>query len=208
MNESALALKNHFSWDNYRTWPDDQRWEIIGGEAFNMSPAPLVRHQWIQHNLDRILGNHFLNKKCDVFPAPTDVKLSEEDIVQPDLLIVCDKNKIKNTHIEGAPTLIVEIISPSSATYDRVHKMRLYAKSGVAEVWLITPFPWLAEVYVLDGNSYRLAQSCEKTDKLNSKIFPDLEVDLEQVFNFPIDKSEQITMIKETCPPYGKNKNE
>ncbi len=208
MNKSSLALEDHFTWDNYCSWPDSERWEIISGTAFNMSPAPLIRHQWIQHKLDRILGNFFLNKSCYVFPAPTDVKLSNEDVVQPDLLVVCDKRKIKSTHIEGAPNLIIEIISPSSATYDRVQKMQLYAKSGVEEVWLITPYPWLAEVYSLDGTNYRLIQSCTKNDTLKSEIFSELEVRLEQIFDFSIDKEEQIMLIKETHPPYGKKNNE
>ena len=168
-----------------------------------MSQAPLIRHQWVQQKLSCLSGNYFADKKCNVFPAPTDVKLTEEDIVQPDLLVVCDKNKIKRTHIEGAPTLVIEILSPSSITYDRVHKMQLYAKSKVKEVWLITPYPWLAEVYVLDGNGYRLSNSYEKTDILKSKIFPDLKVKLEQIFDFHIDKEEQISIIKEGKPPYS-----
>ena len=203
MTEQALADDYHYTWDDYRTWPDDTRWEIIGGAAYAMSPAPLIRHQWIQQKLSYLLGSYFADKKCNVFPAPTDVKLTEEDIVQPDLLVVCDNNKIKRTHIEGAPTLVIEILSPSSVTYDRVHKMQLYAKSKVKEVWLITPYPWLAEVYALDGNGYRLSNSYEKTDILKSEIFSDLEIKLEKIFDFHIDKEEQISIVKEGKPPYG-----
>ncbi len=202
MTETALADNYHYTWDDYCTWPDDMRWEIIGGKAYAMSPSPLIRHQWVQQKLSCLLGNYFVDKKCNVFPAPTDVKLTENDIVQPDLLVVCDKNKIKRTHIEGAPTLVIEILSPSSVTYDRVHKMQLYARNKVKEVWLITPYPWLAEVYVLDGNGYRLSNSYEKTDILKSNIFPDMEIKLEQIFDFQIDKEEQISIIKEGKPPY------
>ncbi len=204
MSEAAVAWGHDFTWDDYRAWPDDKRWEIVGGEAFAMSPAPSLRHQQILHELDRQLGNHFAGKSCRVFPAPTDVKLSNQDVVQPDLLVVCDRNQMKRTHIEGAPTLVVEIQSPSTASFDRVRKMRLYARSGVKEVWLITPYPWLAELYALDGDSYRLAQSCEKSDTLKSRIFPDLEIDLERVFDFPIEPEERIEMVKEGHPPYGK----
>ena len=204
MREAALALDNRFTWDHYRTWPGDERWEIVGGEAFAMSPAPSLRHQQILHELDRQLGNHFAGKRCRVFPAPTDVKLSNQDIVQPDLLVVCDQSKMKGSHIEGAPKLVVEIHSPSTAAFDRVHKMRLYARSGVQEVWLVTPYPWLAEVYALDGDSYRLAQSCEKSDILKSTVFPGLEIDLGRVFDFPITPEEHIDMVKEGHPPYGK----
>jgi len=204
MSEAAQAINDRFTWDDYRGWPDDERWEIVGGEAFAMTPAPAPRHQRVLHELDRQMGNHFADKECMVFPAPTDVKLSDQDVVQPDLLVVCDKSQIKATHIEGAPTLVVEIQSPSTAAFDRVRKMRLYARSGVKEVWLITPYPWVAEVYALDGESYRLAQSCEKTDTLQSKLFPDLAIDLEKVFDFEIPPNERILMVKEGRPtPYG-----
>ncbi len=206
MSEAALKREDHFTWDNYREWPDDERWEIIGGEAFAMSPAPLVRHQRIQQELGRQLSNHFIDKECEVFPAPIDVKLSDEDIVQPDLLVVCDKNKIKRTHIEGAPTLVIEIISPSTAFYDRSCKLSLYAASGVEEVWLVTPYPHAVEVFVLDGESYRFASVYGKEHKLKSICFPELEIELEKIFNFPIEDSERIKMVKEGRPPYGKNK--
>ncbi len=79
--------------------------------------------------------------------------------------------------------------------------MPLYARTGVNEVWLITPYPWLAEVYVLDGASYRLAQSCGKTDTLKSAVFPDLSIELEKVFCFDIPPEERINMVKEGRPP-------
>ena len=204
MSETALAMGDCFTWEDYRTWPDSERWEIIGGEVFAMSPAPSLRHQTISVELAAQFQAHFRGKPCKVFPAPTDVKLSEEDVVQPDLLVVCDENQMKGTHIEGAPTLVVEILSPSSEAWDRVHKMRLYAASGVKEVWLITPYPWLAEKYVLDGDSYRLAQSCEKSDTLESVVFPDLKIELERVFDFPIDPAERIERVRKGRPPNGK----
>jgi Uma2 family endonuclease len=138
-----------------------------------------------------------------VFPAPTDVKLSAEDVVQPDLLVVCDKTQLRETHVEGPPALVVEILSPSTVSFDRVRKMRLYARFGVKEVWLITPYPWFAEVYVLDGASYRLAQGFEKTDTLTSVIFPDLRIALEKVFDYEIPPHEQVQMVREGRPPYG-----
>lgn len=163
MSEAARQLKH--TWDDYRRWGAGERWEIVGGDAFLMSPAPNLRHQRILHELDRQMGDYFEGRECLVFPAPTDVKLSEQDVVQPDLAVVCDKDQLKGTHIEGPPTLIVEIQSPSTAAFDRVRKMRLYARSRVKEVWLINPYPWLAEVFVLDGETYRLARSCERDRK-------------------------------------------
>jgi len=193
-----------FTWRDYRTWPDDERWEIIGGEAFAMTPAPSLRHQKIVIRLSRFLEEHFETRSCEVFAAPTDVKLSEEDTVQPDLLVVCDKDKMKRTHIEGAPALVVEILSPSTAFHDRSRKLALYAAAGVAEVWLVTPYPHAAEVFALDGENYRLVCVYGREDSLQSRRFPDLTIDLERLFDFPIDPGERIAMVKEGRPPYGR----
>jgi Uma2 family endonuclease len=171
-----------------------------------MSPAPTTRHQRIQLELMMQVGAFFRGKKCQVFPAPTDVKLSEFDVVQPDIAVVCDKGQITPTHIEGAPTLIVEILSPSTAAYDRIRKLPLYAASGVKEVWLITPYPWLAEVFVLDGGSYRLDRAYGKDGIVQSRVFRSLRIRLAAVFNYPIDPGERVVMVKEGRPPYGKGK--
>jgi len=203
MSEAARAADGHFTWADYLTWPDTEHWEIIGGEAFAMSPAPSLRHQSVSRELTRQMSDFFDGRPCDVYAAPTNVRLSNDDIVQPDLLVVCDKSQMKDTHIEGAPNLVVEILSPATAGFDRVRKMRLYARSGVKEVWLITPYSWLAEVYALSGESYLLAQSCERTDTLKSKAFPGLEIALTKVFDFEIPPEERIEMVKEGRPPYG-----
>ena len=168
-----------------------------------MTPAPSTRHQRIQWSLTVALDGYFRDHTCQAFAAPTDVKLSEEDVVQPDIIVVCDPDQVKRTHIEGAPTLVVEILSPSTAAFDRARKMQLYARCGVKEVWLVTPYPWLAEVYALAGDSYRLAAAYERTDTLVSVAFPDLSVTLAGIFDYPIDPGEEIQMVKEGRPPYG-----
>lgn len=115
--------KRSFTWDDYRSWDDKRRWEIVSGEAYDMTPAPTTRHQSALVELTSQFQTYFRGKKCGAFVAPTDVKLSEEDIVQPDLIVVCDRDKIQPTHIAGAPTLIVEILSPATALHDRMRKM-------------------------------------------------------------------------------------
>jgi len=204
MSEAAMNRTARFTWRDYRTWPADERWEIIGGEAFAMTPAPSTRHQKIVRRLTRLLDAHFAGHTCEAYVAPVDVKLSEEDVVQPDLLVVCEKDRIKPTHIEGAPTLVVEVLSPSTAVFDRVRKLRLYAASGVQEVWLVTPYPHTVEVFALDGDEYRLAGVYGREDSLQSRRFPDLTIDLDSVFDFPIDPGERIEMVKEGRPPYGR----
>jgi Uma2 family endonuclease len=200
----AVRSTERFTWRDYRSWSDDERWEIIGGEAFAMTPAPILRHQRIVTELNRQMANAFLDKPCSVFVSPTDVKLSEEDVVQPDLLVVCDESKMKRTHIEGVPTLVVEVLSPSTVAFDRVRKLRLYAVSGVQEVWLVTPYPHTVEVFALDGDEYRLAGVYGKEDTLTSRRFSELTIDLDRLFDFPIEPGERIEMVKEGRPPYGR----
>ncbi|MBL7077797.1 MAG: Uma2 family endonuclease [Kiritimatiellae bacterium] len=198
------ALKDTgFTWSDYRSWDGDERYELIGGEVHAMSPAPSTRHQRIQQELGRQLGNHFMERPCDIYPAPVDVKLSDLDIVQPDLVVVCDEERIKPTHIDGPPTLVIEILSPATATYDRTRKLDLYARSGVKEVWLITPYPSCIEVYLLDGSTYRLIHACGKDDALQSPTFPDLELDLLRLFDVPLEPGEEIQRVKEVHPPYA-----
>lgn len=202
----AAKKTDGYGWVDYRSWDDGKRWEIIGGEAFAMSPAPTTRHQGILIELSAQMLDHFRDKRCVVFAAPTDVKLSEEDVVQPDLLVVCDKRKVKPTHIEGAPALIVEILSPSSALADRTLKMRLYAKAGVKEVWLVTPYPSLVEVFQLDGKAFKVAGAFGKDDTFGSPTFRDLRLDLKRLFDFPLEPGEEIRVVRETPPPYGKKR--
>lgn len=192
-----------YTWDDYRTWGDERRWELIGGEPFDMSAAPLLRHQSIVVKLSAAMEIYFRGRRCTVFPAPTDVRLSQEDVVQPDVVVVCNPEQLKRTHIEGAPALVVEILSPSTLVHDRVRKMNLYAGSGVREVWLITPYPWLAEVYVLDGNSFRLSKAYGREDTLQRVAFPELQIVLAEIFDYPIAPDEQVDLVKEGRPPYA-----
>lgn len=197
------ARKNRtYTWKDYRTWDDKDRWEIIGGEVYSMSPAPSTRHQRLQQELRRQLGNHFLARPCTVYPSPVDVKLSDLDTVQPDLVVACDEDRIKPTHIDGPPTLVIEILSPSTALYDRTKKLDLYARNGVKEVWLVTPYPFCVEVYALDGDTYRFMHACGKDEDLSSPTFPDLQLDLPRLFDFPLQPGEEIQLVKEGRPPY------
>ena len=202
MNNTAKKL-NVYTWAEYRTWSDDQRWEIIGGEAHAMSPSPTVRHQMVQTKLGRRLDEFFDGKPCRAIVSPMDVKLSDTDVVQPDVLVICDPQQIKLTHIEGAPALVVEILSESSALRDRTTKMRLYARHGIPEVWLVTPYPSMIEVYRLDGESYRLAGTYTRADALKSPGFPKLKLRLKDIFDFPQEPGEKKAMVvRETPPPY------
>jgi len=203
MATTALARDGYFTWQDYQSWADEERWELIEGTAYNMSPAPSIRHQRVLGRLHAELLRHFSGTECEPFIAPTDVRLSEADVVQPDLLVVCEKEKIKPTHIEGAPTLVVEIQSPSTAVKDRSVKMDLYARSGVSEVWIVTPYPSLVEVYSLMALGYRLVKAYAKRETLRSVAFEQLAIPLEAVFDFPLEPEEELRVVKEPPSRYG-----
>ncbi len=196
----AQKLKNGYTYADYASWPKDERWELLAGEAHAMSPAPSTRHQRISHNLSFQLELYFRGKPCQVFPAPTNLKLSESDVLQPDLMVVCDPSQIQPQFIAGPPRLVVEVVSPGSENHDHVRKLRTYAKYGVSEYWIVTPFPSRVDVFQLDGEAYRLQGAYEKTECLVSATFPELSVALTEVFDFPLEVHEQ-DWLKVKEPP-------
>lgn len=202
MSGMPAAKRTGYTWDDYATWSDDKRWELIGGEVFDTSAAPLVRHQAVSRELEYRLMPLFAGRECEVFNAPIDVKLSEEDVVQPDLVIVCSRSQIKETHIEGPPTLVVEILSPSRPFHDRVRKMGLYARFGVKEFWVVTPDPGLVEVFFLDGASYRLHGGYGPGETLRSPTFPKMKMPLSGVFDFPGTPVAKGRKVKEGTATY------
>lgn len=190
------------TWSDYRRWEDDGRWEILGGEAFAMAPAPTPRHQAAVTKLGTAVCSFLRGKPCQAFVAPIDVRLSESDVVQPDVVVVCDHRQIKASHIDGPPTLVVEVQSPESVRHDRIRKLRLYAQAGVKEYWLVTPYPPMVEVLLLspDGSYHARAAFTEK-DVLESPSFPDLRLPLGDIFDFPIPPENAISEIRESTPP-------
>ena len=103
----AKKLEQRYTYQDYLSWPDDERWEIIDGEAYCMSPSPTIRHQIISRNIEVELVNQMRKKglQCSLFDAPTDVVLDEFNVVQPDIFVVCDKNKIKENNNLNEQTL-------------------------------------------------------------------------------------------------------
>jgi Uma2 family endonuclease len=176
-----LAKETEWTWDRYLELPSDKRHEVIGGKLFAMS-SPSVRHQRACGALYSALFAHFRAASCQVFIAPLDVKLSERDVVQPDVLVVCDPSKVKENHVEGPPDLVIEVLSPSSLRTDRMHKLRLYAEAGVKEYWIVEPHPPLVEVLLLDGATYRIHNTHLEVDTLASPSFSELKLDLSEIF--------------------------
>lgn len=178
----AKKIKRKFTYRDYLTWGDDERWEIIGGEAYNMTPAPTVVHQNMAGVAYRQLSTQLAGKKCVAFMAPTDVVLSDEDVVQPDVFVICKKTQISETHIEGAPALVIEILSPSTAIKDKREKRTLYEHFGVREYILIDPGENYAERYVLEGGIFRSPEIFSKTETIKLKSLKGTKIGLKEIF--------------------------
>ena len=184
VSEPALKPDERFTYADYAKWPDEERWELIEGEAFNMSPAPKTAHQRIVVRLTRILDTWFEDKPCTPFVSPVDVVLPEpgqdwrasKTVVQPDLLVVCDPAKIVPEAIVGAPDFVIEVLSPSTAFRDQTEKRVLYERHGVREYWLINPDTLEVFAYTLRGKAFDTANVYSLKTGVEVSIFPGLFV--------------------------------
>lgn len=180
-----------FTYADYLTWPDDERWEIIDGVAYNMSPSPTVNHQEALLDLGTQLRMFLRGKPCRVIPD-CDVllpKSAEADaeirtVVQPDISVVCSPEKIEGKRIRGAPDMVIEVISPGSASYDHVKKKYMYERAGVREYWLVDPESRAVAVYTFDPATGRFAEGSliENAGKIPVATLPGLEIDFSTVF--------------------------
>jgi Uma2 family endonuclease len=157
---SALKVGEKFTLDQWKTWPDDERWELIDGFAYGMSAAPTVFHARKTFDLAYGIRQFLENKPCEVFVAPVDVFLavadpdSEDTVVEPDVFVVCDQGKIEKNGIHGAPDFIAETLSDSTAYKDMNTKKYVYERSGVKEYWLVSPDSGSVFQYVLVDGRY------------------------------------------------------
>jgi len=185
-------INNKYTYADYIKWPENERWEIIDGAAYDMTPAPKTAHQIISGALFNLFYNFLKGKSCKVFIAPFDVILPENgerelesrNVVQPDILVICDKNKIKENGCVGAPDLIVEILSSSTANKDIKTKFDLYEKHGVREYWIIHPTDKYLMVYKLDSETRRYGRPDIYLQKAKVKagVIKGLNVKLDDVF--------------------------
>jgi len=172
-----------FTYDDYVTWPDDERWELIDGVPYNMTPAPTFEHQRIVGRFYTILDVLLRGKPCIPGIAPTDVVLSDCCVIQPDVFVVCDKNKITKKNIQGAPDLVVEVLSPSTMLKDRREKRALYEKYGVKEYIMIDPIEQYVERFYIGKYGKYMAGDIFKPDE-TIKLFSlcDIEIAFSEVF--------------------------
>ena len=176
-----------YTYADYLMWKIKDRVEILKGKIFKMSPAPAIPHQSISFNLSGLLFMYFYNKPCKVFASPFDVVFKNKDgkedtVVQPDLCVVCDPEKLADgKRCQGAPDLIIEILSPGNSKKELKNKYELYQEAGVREYWLVHPQDEYVIINVLENNQYRaLPPFVDK--EVTSVIFPDLSLQTEDIF--------------------------
>lgn len=183
--------KGRYTYADYVTWDEQFRCEVINGEIISMSPSPTPKHQRIQRELMINFSNGLKEKTCEVLSSPIDVCLfaekeeSNDNIinwVQPDLLVICDKNKISDKNIVGAPDLVIEILSPATARNDRVVKFNSYQKAGVREYGIVDPIHESVEVYVLDHGLFKQNGVYFKGDQILVVPLENFSIELNDVF--------------------------
>ncbi|OHD40966.1 MAG: hypothetical protein A2015_17370 [Spirochaetes bacterium GWF1_31_7] len=191
MGLKKLKEDGKFTYNDYIQWKDSEDWEIIGGVAYNMAPSPGTTHQGLSSVIHGELYQYLKNKPCRVF-FELDVVLSEGDVVKPDIIVVCDKTKIKDKHISGAPDLIVEILSPSTAKKDKNDKYALYKSSGVKEYWIVDPHNQVIDVHNFTQNTFKMYfNEDDITDNyLEPSIFGgDYKLDVNEIFKGDSEKN-------------------
>ncbi|MFZ2451791.1 MAG: Uma2 family endonuclease [Methylovulum miyakonense] len=192
---SDLDLDKTYTYADYLTWRFDEAVELLRGKISLMSPAPNFNHQSISKNLLVEIGFYLKGKPCQVFHAPFDVRLYDRKksvlankdiytVVQPDLCVICDATKLDIRGCLGAPDWIIEILSKSTAQKDTQTKFQLYQEAGVKEYWLVYPYEATVSQFVLDESEekYQLVKMFSRQDKASPLLFPELSIDLQEVF--------------------------
>lgn len=179
----------HHTYADYCSWPDDARYELIDGTAYAMGPAPVRRHQSILLELARQVANALEGSPCRPYIAPFDVRLPKADendndvdtVVQPDLVVVCDRAKLDDRGCRGAPDWVVEVLSPSTAGHDQILKRALYQRVGVREYWLVHPVDRIVTIYALNEGIYGVPDVRELVGPLAVGVLPEIVIDWERV---------------------------
>lgn len=186
----ATKAQIKFTYEDYKSLPyvERQRFELLEGELIPMAPSPGEAHQWICGELAFHLRKFVKERQLGrVYEAPFDVVLGEpgeEQVVQPDILFVATARRgiIHEDEIRGAPDLVVEVLSPSTAERDQGLKKKLYAKFGVQEYWIVNPKEKVVEVFVLGQRGYERAGLYKKDEILQSPLLPGLRIALNEIF--------------------------
>ena len=185
-----LDLNATYTYADYLQWQLKERLELLRGKIALMSPAPSRKHQQILVNLLLQIGNYLDGKSCFVYCAPFDVRLpinrgdsTEYSVVQPDLCVVCDEDKLDGKGCTGAPDLVVEILSPGNTKKEMKDKFNLYEEAGVQEYWIVDPERLHMLIFELnDQGKYIGKPPITKGDQLETPILPNLVIEADKIF--------------------------
>jgi len=179
----------YHTYADYVTWPDETRYELVGGVAYLMSPAPSRIHQEVAGEIYRQAANALQGGPCRAYIAPFDVRLPRSDeaddrvdtVVQPDVLVVCDAGKLDDRGLRGAPDWVVEVLSPVTAGHDQTIKLGAYERARVPEVWFVHPTDAVVTIYRLEGSMYGRPEISELKGQLSSAVLPQVRIDWERL---------------------------
>ena len=187
-NFSDLDLTKEYSYSDYLLWQFSERVELIRGYILKMSPAPNRNHQLISGNINGLFYNKFKKHSCNVYAAPFDVRLpitskkKDNTVVQPDLCVICEPTKLDDAGCNGAPDLMIEILSPNNSKHDLDTKFKLYEEAGVLEYWIVEPVEKMLLIYTLIDGKYIGLPPQTEGENIQSPLFPDLEISITDVF--------------------------
>ncbi|MEY3807038.1 MAG: hypothetical protein RI893_14 [Pseudomonadota bacterium] len=197
---SQLDLNQTYSYADYLTWRINVAIELIKGKIMLMLPAPNVEHQRIERQLLVAIDLHLKGKKCEVFPAPFDVRIYDRKksiltskeihtVVQPDLCVICNSELLDKQGCNGAPDWIIEILSKGNSKREMQVKYQLYQEAGVQEYWLVYPEQQAIHQFVLDDNDqYQLKNMYAEDDMAIPYLFPELAIDLTEIFETEVEE--------------------
>ncbi|MCL2221394.1 MAG: Uma2 family endonuclease [Oscillospiraceae bacterium] len=177
----------YYTYADYCSWEleEGERWELIDGKAYKMS-APNLNHQRLAGEFYLQFAPFLKGKKCKVFFAPCDVRLNadtlDDTVVQPDVMVVCDENKLSDGRtVVGAPDLVIEVLSPSNPRHDTLLKYKKYMESGVPEYWAVDPRSKSVNVHILTDGKY-ITERYSESDKVPVHVLPGFVIDSREVF--------------------------
>lgn len=191
ININQLDFEQLYTYKEYYSWQFPDRVELIDGRLYHLFPGPSSKHQEVSVYLAAKWFNFFEKNKCKVFPAPFDVRFPKKDgsetntVVQPDLCIICDLSKLENKGINGAPDLVIEILSVNNPNRDKKDKYNLYEREGVKEYWLVHPIEKWLLIYNLEktGKYVGSKKFSSKDESVRSILFPDFNLNLVELFD-------------------------
>ena len=200
---SDLDLEKVYSYADYYSWKFVERVELIEGIIFPMDIESNRLHQEISGILHLKLGNYLQQTKYHIYAAPFDVRFpnnSKKDsdiytVLQPDLCVICDLSKLDDRGCNGAPDLVVEILSPSNSKKELKNKYEVYEEAGVKEYWVVFPVEKTMIIYTLINEKYQPSRLFACGDIVTSSVLPGLSIDLEELFSDFLHEDE--------LPPYG-----